>query len=229
MKRDEKEQIFCDMQELGLAALSHVNRMDDTDKWDELSVLLVAHATEILFKAKIAQEHPLLIFEKFPKATDYEISAEDLFLNGHTIEWNSLPNMLWATVDCKLNKKQKEMFVNFGNLRNGIQHFGAVPKSKDHEGLAYMEAIKFIYTVLDPLLYKWWKICVIDYSQDYNEELSPEENTKYWNYIKNYIINYELDFHISKRLKDNADLWWNKEKTETSIEYQNKIQKKIDK
>lgn len=36
MKRAEKEQIFCDMQELGLAALSHVNRMDDTDKWDEL-------------------------------------------------------------------------------------------------------------------------------------------------------------------------------------------------
>ena len=67
------------------------------------------------------------------------------------------------------------------------------------------------------MLYKWWRICIIDYSQDYNEELSPEENTKYWNYIKNYIINYELDFHISKRLKDNADLWWNKEKTETSM------------
>lgn len=92
-----------------------------------------------------------------------------------------------------------------------------------------MEAIKFIYTVLDPLLYKWWKICVIDYSQDYSEELSPEENIKYWNYIKNYIVNYELDFHISKRLKDNVDLWWNKEKTETSIKYQNKIRKKIDK
>ena len=98
MKRAKRKQIFFDMQELGLAALSHVNRMDDSDKWDELSVLLVAHATEILFKAKIAQEHPLLIFEKLPKATDYEISAEDLFLNGHTIEWNSLPKMLWATL-----------------------------------------------------------------------------------------------------------------------------------
>lgn len=229
MKKTEKDKIFHDMQDLGLSALSHVNRMDDTVKWDELSVLLVAHATEILFKARIAQEHPLLIFERFPDPTDNELSLINLFSNGHTIEWSKLPNMLWATVDYKLTKVQKDKFKKFGDLRNGIQHFGAVPVNEDGNGMAYLEAVRFIYEVLDPLLYKWWKICVIDYSQDYDENVSPEENKSYWDYIKNYIVGYELDFHVSKRLKENTILWWDNEKLETSIEYQNKIQKQIDK
>lgn len=229
MKREEKTRIFSDMQELGLAALSHVNRMDNSEKWDELSVLLTAHATEILFKAKIAQEHPLLIFEKFPKADDDEISLKSLFKDGHTIEWNSLPNMLWATVNYKLSKNRKDHFKEFGNLRNGIQHFGAIPNGDNGKGIAYLEAVKFIYNVIDPLIFQWWKLYAIDYSQDYNEELDADENQFYWDYIKNYIIRYEIDFHVSPRLANNANLWWDDTKNDTKIEYQHKIQKQIDK
>lgn len=229
MKNKDKKRIFSDMQELGLAALSHVNRMDDSEKWDELSVLLTAHATEILFKAKIAQEHPLLIFETFPKATDSEISLSNLFNEGHTIEWNTLPNMLWATVNSKLNSKQVDSFKKFGKLRNGIQHFGAVPKGENGNGKAYMEAIRFIYNVIDPLIYRWWKLYAVDYSQDYNEEKYPEENIVYWDYIKNYIIGYGIDFHVSPRLAKNTGLWWDDAKSEISPKYYNKIQKQIDK
>ena len=114
MNRNDKIQISHDMRELGLAALSHVNRMDIADKWDELSVLLTAHATEILVKARIAQEHPLLIFEKFPKADDDEISLKSLFNVGYTIEWNSLPNMLWATVTINYRSPEKN------NLKNSV-------------------------------------------------------------------------------------------------------------
>lgn len=225
MKIEDKEKIPYDMRELGLAALSHANRMDTANKWDELSVLLTAHATEILFKARIAQEHPLLIFEKFPKATDEKISLKNLFDDGHTIEWNALPNMLWATVDCSLPKRVKDKFKAFGNLRNSIQHFGASPNNK----IAYLEAIKFIYEVVDPLINDWWGLYAIDYSQDYNEELEPDENPSYWEFIKNYIIQYEIDFKVSPRLANNTDLWWDATKKDTKKSYQSKIQNQINK
>ena len=64
-----------DMRELGLAALSHANRIEpQTDKWAELSILQVAHAMEILIKARIAEEHPLLVFDKLPKPTKNNIN-----------------------------------------------------------------------------------------------------------------------------------------------------------
>ena len=72
---NELRNVAENMRELGLGALTHANRhaaYQDivNDKWAELSVLQAAHAAEILIKAKIAEEHPLLIFEKFPKITD---------------------------------------------------------------------------------------------------------------------------------------------------------------
>lgn len=70
---NELRNVAENMRELGLGALTHANRhaaYQDivNDKWAELSVLQAAHAAEILIKAKIAEEHPLLIFEKFPKS-----------------------------------------------------------------------------------------------------------------------------------------------------------------
>ena len=99
---NELRNVAENMRELGLGALTHANRhaaYQDivNDKWAELSVLQAAHAAEILIKAKIAEEHPLLIFEKFPKITDDNLSLLSLFEDGHTIEWSQLPNRLWAT------------------------------------------------------------------------------------------------------------------------------------
>jgi hypothetical protein len=60
---------------LGLGALAHANWhanyfSPDNDWWPQLSVLQAAHAAEILIKARIAEEHPLLIFERLPRAED---------------------------------------------------------------------------------------------------------------------------------------------------------------
>ena len=103
---NELRNVAENMRELGLGALTHANRhaaYQDivNDKWAELSVLQAAHAAEILIKAKIAEEHPLLIFEKFPKDLDVGdtdiVSMEDRTLmmirdRGHalTIDIDSL-------------------------------------------------------------------------------------------------------------------------------------------
>jgi hypothetical protein len=62
------------IRDLGLGALSHANRHAayaavKNPKWPELSVLQASHAAELLIKARIEQEHPLLIFEQLPKST----------------------------------------------------------------------------------------------------------------------------------------------------------------
>lgn len=59
------------MLDLGLGALAHANRHAayapmENHRWPELSIIQAAHAAELLIKARIAQEHPLLIFEKLP-------------------------------------------------------------------------------------------------------------------------------------------------------------------
>ena len=56
------------MKELGLGALTRGMRLSlysdqNNPHWDDLSVLHAAHAAEILIKARIAAEHPLLIFD----------------------------------------------------------------------------------------------------------------------------------------------------------------------
>ena len=141
---NELRSVAENMRELGLGALTHANRhaaYQDivNDKWAELSVLQAAHAAEILIKARIAEEHPLLIFEKFPKITDDNLSLLSLFEDGHTIEW-------------------------FGKLRNSIQHFGATPKDVN----ASLETLRFIYSVIDPFIYECWQLYAIDFDEDYD-------------------------------------------------------------
>ena len=75
----ELESVYEHMLKLGLGALAHANYHSaywapENEEWGELSVLQAAHAAEILIKARIAQEHPLLIFEDFPKLADQELS-----------------------------------------------------------------------------------------------------------------------------------------------------------
>jgi hypothetical protein len=60
----------------------------------------VANGFEILIKSKIVEEHPLLVFNKFPKETnllDSNIKMQDLLEHGQTIMYSELPERLWAT------------------------------------------------------------------------------------------------------------------------------------
>lgn len=60
------ENVHEHMRGLGLGALAHANwhanrKSLENKYWSELSVLQASHAGELLIKARIAQEHPLLI------------------------------------------------------------------------------------------------------------------------------------------------------------------------
>ncbi|MGN0686297.1 MAG: hypothetical protein ACI4KC_09415 [Gemmiger sp.] len=156
--------IWEHMRELGLCALAHANRHSiyydmNNGAWSELAVLQAAHAAEILFKARIAQEHPLLIFEDFPKPSSSEITIEALFDKGKSIEWTDIPTRLWAATGISI--PQVELFRKFGKLRNGIQHFAPAPNID-----VTSETLNFIYGVIDPFINQTWGLFAIDYDED---------------------------------------------------------------
>ena len=90
--------VWTHMRDLGLGALAHANRHAayaamENKRWPELSVLQAAHAAELLIKARIAEEHPLLVFEKLPrsiKSAGQMLDVQDLFRYGRTLQWPDL-------------------------------------------------------------------------------------------------------------------------------------------
>jgi hypothetical protein len=159
--------IWEHMRGLGLAALAHANRhtayLDFLNgKWNELAVLQAAHAAELLVKARIAQEHPLLIFEELPRSSKLNgelLDAASLFAQGRTIQWSDLPERLWAATGCKL--PDEAVFREFGRLRNGIQHFGP-PQGLDTQ----KQTLSFVFRVIDPFINQHWGLFAIDYDED---------------------------------------------------------------
>src|SRR5712691_11356295 len=124
--------IWEHMRNLGIGALTHANRhaaySGENRSWLELSVLQAALAAELLIKERIAQEHPLLIFEHLPRSSQAaaeHLDLEDLFKQGRTFQWSELPERLWAATGISIPNKNR--FDDFGKLRNGIQHFAPTP------------------------------------------------------------------------------------------------------
>jgi|SRR5690606_18613591 len=153
-------------QDLGLGALAHANRHAaygavENHRWHELSVLQAAHAAELLIKARIAQEHPLLIFDQIPRAAQSggsRLALEDLFKTGRTVQWFELPDRLWATTGIVLPNRDR--YESFGRLRNGIQHFGP-PAGCD----ASEETLRFVFEVVDPFINDCWGLFAIDFDE----------------------------------------------------------------
>jgi hypothetical protein len=131
-------------------------------RWGELSVIQAAHAAEILIKARIAEEHPLLIFEYLPKpipGKTARLELEQLIENGRTYQYGDLPDRLWATTGIKL--PELDLYRSFGRLRNAIQHFTSPSRAVSHE------AIEFIFRVIDPFVHQCWGLYAVDYNEDY--------------------------------------------------------------
>lgn len=163
----ELKKVSEHMLALGLGALAHANwhanyMSFENEKWAELSVLQAAHAAEILIKARIAEEHPLLIFKDLPRSTQVDsdfLEIKHLFENAKTIQYSELPERLWATTGIKMENLKKYEF--FGKLRNSIQHF-APPLDIDFS----LEALEFIFEVIDPFINTCWNLYAIDYNED---------------------------------------------------------------
>ncbi len=184
------------MREIGLGVLSQAqvnacfvgykNRLDE----GVFAIIQAAHAAEILIKAAIAEQHPLLIFSQLPKSINVNgdlLDFESLFESGRTLEYNELPERLWATTGYKI--QDITIFNSFGKLRNGIQHF-AVP---DEE--LRIIATDFIYKVIDPILEHFWGLYAVEYCDD--EEL--EEN------LIPVLVNRGIDFRYPEKWKEYVD------------------------
>lgn len=138
-----------------------------------MGLVRCAHAAELLLKARIAEEHPLLIFEKNPKPKNYDGSKLDLDLllsEGRTIMYSELPDILWAATGHRI--RNIEQYHSFGRLRNIITHL-AVPNAD-----LSRETLHFAFGVIEPLIREFWNVDVMDYAEIYDcdcEEYVVEE------------------------------------------------------
>jgi hypothetical protein len=163
---DSINSIAAHMRALGLGALAHANSHANywsytNDHWPELSVVQAAHAGELLIKARIAEEHPLLIFERFPKIPDDAVVDQSLLArDGRTFSYDDLPNRLLVTAGVSV--PAADHYREFGRLRNSIQHF--LPPTDVNLN---MEALRYIYAVVDPFINECWGLFAIDFNEDY--------------------------------------------------------------
>lgn len=213
----EIESVSQNILELGLGALAHANRhaayYDENDKWEELSVLQAAHAAELLVKARIAQEHPLLIFVDFPSVSNQEtLSLSKLAEDGKTIGWSDLPKVFKPITGCDFI--QEDCFKKFGKLRNSLQHLGVF--SKRLTTSPSLETLKFIYSFIDPFINAHWNLCAIDFDEDMDS----------YEHLPITLINYEIEFIVSSKAVKYSHLW-KEALSDCSDQYQHKMEKKI--
>ena len=207
-------EVWTHMRDLGLGALAHANRHAayaamENARWPELSVLQAAHAAELLIKARIAQEHPLLVFEQLPRSTKsvgQVLDVQDLFRYGRTCQWTDLPERLWAATGLLI--PNRERFDSFGQLRNGLQHFAptiAVDASK--------ETLCFVFEVIDPFINDCWDLFAIDYDEDHEPYV----------YFVYALIRHQIRFRVSPEaaacFKD-----WDVDWSSVSLQYKTEMQ-----
>lgn len=144
-----------------------------------MGLVRCAHAAEIIIKARIAEEHPLLIFSKLPEpGSDSLLDVETLLTDGKTLLYSELPAALWAAIGYRLSNT--DHFVRFGRLRNSITHF-AVPDIDLDEA-----TIRFTFEVMEPMIYSFWKSDIIGLYEDCMEE---EE------YLLEQLVRYGIPFN----------------------------------
>ncbi len=148
-----------------------------------LSVVHAAHGAEILVKARIAEEHPLLIFKSYPKSntTKNALGIKELFEYGRTLMYSELPEVLWATTGYRI--KELDKYQKFGALRNTIVHFAA----PDCEGS--VETLRFAFEVFDPIVRDFWGESFIDYSEYWDDSIISD------GYLRDQIKRLNIQMH----------------------------------
>jgi hypothetical protein len=166
----EKYQLSDNMAQFGLMQVGkgiyECTFMEDTPFKYAMSTVHVASGFELIIKARIAQEHPYLIFEKLPKHAKVKngvIKYDDLLEHGHTINYSELPERLWVTTACQI--PEINLFHTFGKVRNQIIHFGT--PDEDFAKLVF----QYCFKIIEPLVNEWWDITLLEYAWEYDTEL----------------------------------------------------------
>lgn len=130
-----------------------------------MGLVQVANGFEVLIKAKIVEEHPLLIFSKVPKNIHVKgdnMSMSHLLEHGQTIMYSELPDRLWAATGCKI--KDIGLFKKFGEIRNQIIHFSIPEEAIDELTL------KFTFEVIESAVNDWWGTTILEFAEEYDDE-----------------------------------------------------------
>lgn len=159
-----------------------------------MAVVHAAQGGELVIKARIAQEHPLLIFSTLPKSgsTTGLLSIKELFENGRTIQYNDLPEALWATTGIRIAKF--EQYQQFGKYRNMIMHFG-VPDEEWSE-----PTLKFLFEVMEPLVQDFWKSSILPYADEWDEVTVSE------GYLEGQLIEHGIEITPALRAAIDAEV-----------------------
>lgn len=149
-----------------------------------ISVINAAHGAEILIKARIAEEHMLLIFEKYPSQSNIkdELNSDILFESGVTYGYSKLPHMLQVVTGYKMRNQDK--YLEFGRLRNGLIHFTAKKENPSEKTL------KFIFEICDPMIWDFWDVSFLVEALDWNDGYLAEEGV-----LKEILDAYKLNIH----------------------------------
>jgi hypothetical protein len=153
------------------------------EHWQHIGVLNAAHAGELILKAIIAREHPLLIFKdifRLDDNTGTPLDIETLIKRGRTHDFEKLPQILWATTGKRI--PNPACFERMRQVRNSIQHF-CVPDQQGFQELS----LEFIYTILDPLLSDAFDLCAIEYHEDHSVS---------YDYVVARLLRSELKFSV---------------------------------
>jgi hypothetical protein len=154
---------------LALGALAQANTHatfhdPGNEHWEAMGVLNAAHAGELVLKAAIAKEHPLLIFRDifaFDDGRLDQIEYETLIQRGKTHDFDKLPQIYWAVTGNRI--QNPACYEKIRRARNAIQHF-CMPGVSDLRHLSS----EFIYTVVDPILYSCFGLYAIEFHEDHN-------------------------------------------------------------
>lgn len=133
-----------------------------------MAVVQAAQGAELVLKARIAQEHPLLILSSFPKstATNDQLGIKELFELGRTIQYHELPEALWAATGYRMAKV--DQFQQFGRLRNSLMHFGAV------EDYWPADTLVFLFEVMESITQEFWQWSICDAAEEWDEIIVSE-------------------------------------------------------
>lgn len=135
------------------------------EHWHLMSVVNTAHAGELFLKAIIATEHPLLVFKDIFNLDDgksEELDIPSLLKRGRTHDFEKLPQVFWAVMGERI--PNMECYDKLRLARNNIQHFCA-PDNEIHYGELSLE---FIYTIIDPLIKKYFDMYAIEFHEDHS-------------------------------------------------------------
>jgi hypothetical protein len=149
-----------------------------------LAPLAAAHAGELVLKALIAKEHPLLLFSNIgEKTTDNEIDLDWLLKNGRTHDFSKLPSVLWATSGIRV--PNIDSYRRIAAIRNQIQHF-----VDDRDVDVQYDCLQFIYSIIDPLLHEHFGIIACEFHED-----------EFHDYVIGCLLSHQIKFTVPKHIE----------------------------